>query len=112
MSFLGSDLSKSDLEVGEKIVDSRKTTIFSKGGKKRGSVVLLTEITERKRVEDALRQSEERLALAVKGGNVGLWDFRIKEGELSINDRYYQIMGYSTGEPVIAFQSSGRACSS
>jgi len=104
VSFLGSDLSKSDLEVGEKIVDSRKTTIFSKGGKTRGSVVLLTEITERKRVEDALRQSEERLALAVKGGNVGLWDFRIKEGELSINDRYYQIMGYSTGEPVIAFQ--------
>ena len=105
LSFFNSDQSNSELKVGKAIIDARKTIIHSSRGKIRGHIILLTEITERKKVEDALRQSEERLALAVKGGNVGLWDFNIDKGEFSINERYYQIMGYPGGDLLITFQN-------
>ncbi len=39
-----------------------------------GFVTTYADITERKRVEKALQQSEERYALAMEGSNEGLWD--------------------------------------
>ena len=37
-------------------------------------VGIAQDITERKRSQEALRESEERLELALKGAGLGLWD--------------------------------------
>ena len=37
------------------------------------------ELNERKRIESALRESEERYALAMRGANDGIWDWNLKD---------------------------------
>jgi len=53
------------------------------------------DITERKRAEEALRKSEERLELALHGGDLGLWDLHIPTDQAAINQRAADIVGYS-----------------
>lgn len=53
---------------------------------------------ERKRAELALRNSEERYALATKGANDGLWDWDLKKGRIFYSDRWKSILGFETNE--------------
>ncbi|HPD38404.1 MAG TPA: histidine kinase N-terminal 7TM domain-containing protein [Mesotoga infera] len=59
LDFIESTDSRSELVIGERIIESRKTSIMSKRGKLRGHIVLLTDITDHKRTEEALRKSQE-----------------------------------------------------
>lgn len=56
------------------------------------------EITERQRVESALRESEERYALAVRAANDGLWDWNLKRGHIYYSPRWKQMLGYTDEE--------------
>ncbi len=56
------------------------------------------DVTERKRVEESLRKSEERLDLALQGGDLGLWDLHIPTGQAVANQRAAEIAGYSLDE--------------
>jgi diguanylate cyclase (GGDEF)-like protein/PAS domain S-box-containing protein len=53
---------------------------------------------ERTRVDRALRESEERYALAVAGANDGIWDWNIREENMYFSERWKSILGYSSGE--------------
>lgn len=56
------------------------------------------DITERSRLEKAVRKNEERLALAVNSGQIGLWDWNVKDDELVISDEWAEQLGYSKEE--------------
>lgn len=44
--------------------------------------------------ETALRESEERLALALEATNDGMWDFNVATGDAVFSPRYYTLLGY------------------
>lgn len=45
-----------------------------------------------------LRVSEERMQLAIKGTQAGLWDWSVQTGELIVNDRCVEMIGYTQRE--------------
>lgn len=55
---------------------------------------LISEITQRKRTEDALRESQERLDMAMRGANIGLWDWHVALGKLDFNQQLVNMLGY------------------
>lgn len=61
-------------------------------------VVFEEDITLRKQAEQALKESEQRLELALSGANEGIWDWRIDEDVLYLDDRYFTMAGYEPGE--------------
>jgi len=59
------------------------------------------DINKRKKVEQALQESEERLSFALDATNDGVWDRDLKLGKLYVNDNYYKILGFNPGEIAI-----------
>ena len=56
------------------------------------------DVTDRRRAEQELRRSEQRLELALAGSGLGLWDWDIRSGEIYLDDRWYLTLGYEPGE--------------
>jgi PAS domain S-box-containing protein len=59
---------------------------------------LEVEIIERKRIEEKLRESEERWHLAIKGNNDGIWDWNIKTNQTFRSPQFMKILGYEDHE--------------
>jgi len=61
-------------------------------------LALILDLTERKRTEETLLQSEERLSLALQGADLGLWDWNIQSGVNTFNRRWAEMLGYTLEE--------------
>ncbi len=59
---------------------------------------LQAEVDERKRVEKTLLSSQQRLELAIKGGELGFWDVDLKTGVSVYNERWAEMLGYKLSE--------------
>lgn len=70
-----------------------------------GSVGSVRDISERKKAESDLKESEERLNLSFEATNDGLWDWRLLTNEVFFSPRYYTMLGYDPYELPAVFET-------
>ncbi|MEN0061309.1 MAG: PAS domain-containing protein [Myxococcota bacterium] len=58
---------------------------------------VLHDLSTLRDAENELEFERQRLELALEAGNVGLWDWRINEGEVFFSRTYYTMLGYEPG---------------
>jgi PAS domain S-box-containing protein len=68
-----------------------------------------TDLTERMRIEAALRQANDRLALAVRGSSVGVWENEMADGDYQAGrilcTNIMEPLGYSAPESALDYQT-------
>lgn len=84
------------LAVAFNTMTRRLTNMLTR--EERRSHELQEEIKLRHRTELALRESEERLELALNAANEGIWDWNMAEDSLHLDDRFYNLAGYQPKE--------------
>ena len=57
----------------------------------------LTDVTERKRAEEALRESQQRYERAMLASNAGIWDWDVVKDEFYVSPRFLEMGGFAPG---------------
>ena len=78
-------------------VELRCDLVTDDDGTATGVVALVQDITERQRAQEAVRRSEERYALAVRGANDGIWDWELRANRVYYSDRWHHLIGLDPG---------------
>jgi two-component system, cell cycle sensor histidine kinase and response regulator CckA len=65
---------------------------------RRMAISMAMDMTERRQVEAALKNSEERYSITLAAVDDGLWDWNIPTGMAVFSAGYYAILGYNAGE--------------
>ena len=87
-----------ELAVGDRLCLVTADPVLDSQGRVTAAVHIVSDITERKRADKALRASQERLALTIESANLGIWDRRFDTGKLTFNERWAAMLGYSFEE--------------
>lgn len=62
------------------------------------AVALAIEAADRRKVEQALRTSEERLTMTVQSANIGIWDWDLKSNIVYLSPEWKRQLGYEDQE--------------
>ncbi|MFP5221544.1 MAG: PocR ligand-binding domain-containing protein [Acidobacteriota bacterium] len=79
-------------------LDTSKLPLYADSGTVSGVLGIFEDITERKRADEALRESEERLESVLEGSQLGLWDWDIASNTIKRNVYWAQMLGYTLEE--------------
>ncbi len=74
------------------------TPLLNQQGEISHFIAVKQDITERKRAEDALRESEDRLSKIMLAANDGMWDWDLTTNQVYFDLRYYTMAGYEVDE--------------
>lgn len=84
---------------GREVWLGQHTQLLLEDGMVSGFQVVARDITERKRVEQALRESEERFFKAFQSNPAGMAISRLEDGRvLDVNDAFVRVFGFSRDE--------------
>jgi len=99
-TFSGEELVVRRRDLGLSLIVSHAgTPIRAADGNVAFGVLTLVDITERKRDERALKESERRLALALRASNTAVWEVDIATLRLHpCDDELFSMLGYATGQ--------------
>jgi PAS domain S-box-containing protein len=103
------------LETGKKIGLSNNTLLISKDNREynitdsaapiynvddeiMGVVLVFSDVSGKFLQDQKLRESEERLNLALIGTKAGLWDWYIRTGKIIFNEQWASLIGYTLDE--------------
>ncbi|MEI6293825.1 MAG: PAS domain S-box protein [Methanomicrobiales archaeon] len=85
--------------------------LYDKDGRATGAIESIRDITERKRFEEALKQSEEKYRLLIDQTDEGVWIIDRDYRTTFVNNRLASMFGYTSGEmlgkQVREFMASG-----
>ena len=69
-----------------------------KDNKVAGVLANVDDVTELREAQSKLKESEERLYLALKGNSEGVWDWDLQTNELYLSEQWKQMLGYEDHE--------------
>ncbi|MCG7869899.1 MAG: EAL domain-containing protein [Candidatus Thiodiazotropha taylori] len=82
----------------KELLETTKTPLYNHQQKLIGILGIGHNITERRTAEERLRESEERLSLAMRGANDGLWDWNLLNNEIYYSPRWKEMLGFQNDE--------------
>ena len=83
-----------------KQVHMRVSELQGPDGRRQGYVTVARDVTAHVEAQRALRRSEDRYDLAVRGSSVGIWDWDVATGKLYWSDRMKEFFGLTGDHPV------------
>lgn len=92
-ALAGEEPSPAILELGGKVFDIRYSLIYGARDEAHGMIGVATDITELKRIEDALRKSQTSLANAQRIAHIGNWEWDVVKNSVTWSDEVYRIFG-------------------
>ena len=85
-------------EDEEKWVWEQGSAIYDEHGNVNYLLGFITDITENKLKNRSLKETKRRLEMAIKGANLGIWDWNIENETITINNNWAEMLGYQKSD--------------